>query len=105
MIPDGSTNEAKATILAENSARDKIMSNGKFKNIFKFALFMFDAACKNSELFSGKFSFIKVKYFIVDSIFCVTVIVLELETKTKKAECGKHVFITNVSGGTINIRK
>ncbi|XP_055306938.1 uncharacterized protein LOC129571197 [Sitodiplosis mosellana] len=81
MVPEGSNDEAKAASLAENSARAKIMSEGKFKNIFKFALFMFEAACKNPELFS------------------------ELKTKTKKAECGKNVYITNFSGGTINTRK
>lgn len=105
LAPHGSSNETKATTVAENNARIKIMSDEKFKNIFKFTLFMFEAACKNSELFSGKFSFIKVKYFIVDSIFCVTVIVLELKTKTRKGECGRHVYINNFSGGTINKRK
>lgn len=55
MIPEGSNDEAKAANSAENSARAKVMSDGKFRNIFKFALFMVEAACKNPELFSGKF--------------------------------------------------
>lgn len=53
MIPEGSNDEAKTANLAEYNARAKIMSEAKFKNIFKFVLFMFEAACKNPELFSG----------------------------------------------------
>lgn len=67
---------------------------------------MVKAACKNPVLFSGKFSFIKVKVFIVDPIFCVIFIVLKLKAKPKKKEeCGKHVYITTFNGGTINTRK
>lgn len=52
MISDESNDDAKTANLAENSSRAKIMSDRKFKNIFKFVLFMLEAACKNSELFS-----------------------------------------------------
>lgn len=68
MVAEGATDAEKAANTAENKARTELMSDQKFKNIFKFVQFVFDAACKISKLFSGKFSFIKVKYFIVDSI-------------------------------------
>lgn len=73
MIPAGSDDATTARVAAENSAKAKIMSDERFKNIFRFVLFMFEGACKNAELFPGKLSFIKVNYFIVDSIFCVSV--------------------------------
>lgn len=105
MLPVGSTVEEQTEKKAENSARSKIMAEGKFKTIFEFIKLMLEAACNNPELLSGEISFIKVKYFIVDSIFYVTVIVSELKTKPKKEECGKQVYITHFSGGTINRRK
>lgn len=62
VIAEGSDEAAKAANLAENNARTKIKSDGHFQNIFKFVQFVFEAACKNAELFSSKFSFIKLKY-------------------------------------------
>lgn len=54
MILEETNDEAKTASSAENNARHKILSDRKFKNVFKFALFMFEAACKNSELFSAE---------------------------------------------------
>ncbi|XP_055299542.1 uncharacterized protein LOC129567044 [Sitodiplosis mosellana] len=76
MVAEGATEAEKATNAAENNARTKLMSDEKFKNIFKFVQFVFDAACKNSKLFS------------------------ELKDR-KKADCGKHVQININSGGTV----
>lgn len=73
MIPDGTDNATTAKMTAEHEGKVRMMSDKRFKNIFKFLLFMFDGACKNAALFPGKLSFIKVNYFIFDSIFCVSV--------------------------------
>lgn len=54
MAAEGATEAEKAAKAAENEARTELMSDQKFKNIFKFVQLVFDAACKNSKLFSGK---------------------------------------------------
>lgn len=68
IMPKDADDQAKAKVTAENGDRTKMMSEEKFKNIFKFVQLMFEAACNNPDLFLGKISFIKL-YFVVDLIF------------------------------------
>lgn len=63
MSKDGATAEEKAAVAAENTAKANMMSDGKFKAIFKSAQLFYQAVCNNAELFAGKFSLIKKKIF------------------------------------------
>lgn len=70
MVVEGATEAEKAANAAENKARTALMSDQKFKNIFKFVQFVFDAACKNSKLFSGKFSFLNLIILLLIQYVC-----------------------------------